>query len=387
MNVRPIRSLKEDFQELGVLDEMDPAQRVQTQMARKQQQFALMQAKKQQQFAKMQAKKMASVGGSPMLNTDLDYDYDDDEDGDIDEAMKVRVHHMKGAAKAKARKAGRKYRRMHKGLLKRIRHSGIFKAMQKKLKKLGPATKGFRRKLPGRGLMARMGMGRKVARAEGIEFDFQSMVETVDALRYDTNVGQTGATFQEFALFAREVSSGFGDLSEDFVSSVVDYGVMSDACSGIAMEAMEYASAIEDHGDDISATDHQLLIGHLRSLAEELDGLCEVYEIDMAAIALTEGDVDIWDDEGIDEDELVYLDADDIDSLAEQGIDIIDEDDLDEEYGESSLQSKYGHGGNPPEKTFNVMHPLGISRVGQREKLILKNQLARESSEDMDWDY
>jgi len=46
----------------------------------------------------------------------------------------------------------------------------------------------------------------------------------------------------------------------------------------------------------------------------------------------------------------------------------------------------YADSNEPSDETFNVMHPLGISRADSREKLVLARQLRRETAEDVDFD-
>jgi len=401
MNMRPIYTLEEDFQALGVLDEGSPEQ-MKKQAARKAIQFSKKQAQQQTKFKQQQQKRYG-------LGDDIDYgDEFVDEDNLFEK--KVRTHRMSGAERAKARISSRKYRRKHKGLLKRIRKSSIYKTMKKKLKKMCKAVKGFRRRVSGRGIMARLGFGRKKkSKSEEYMSDYHTISDVVENLRYDTNVGHMGTMFQELAMFAKEVGEGFNELSEDFVSKNVDYGVMAEACFGIAEEAMDFATAIEEHDDDLSVADQQLLYNHLRSIAEELDGNCDVYEIDMAAISLTEGDVDFWDEDEDFDDALVQVSEDEIEELVSAGYEFIDADELDKEdleelgetyelysspysdksgppYTEHPLNIPYGYGNKPSEETFDVMNPLGISRVDHKEKLILKNQLARETAEDIELD-
>lgn len=380
MNVRPIHSLEEDFQELGVLDEMDPMDRIQKQQAHKQNMLQKQMASKQAALAKQQARQSAMM--QKRLGSDIDHGDDFMDEGDIDEA-RIRIHRMSGGEKAKARKSARKYRRTHKQLLKRIRSSKVYKLHQKALEKIGPAKRGFRRRTKGKSVMQRMGLGRKpAAPAESAWDNFEALADVVESLRYDTNIEQVGVAFQDLAMFAREVGSGFHEISEEYVSTAVDYAVMGDACQEVAEEAMEFATAISEHGEDLPVADQELLLNHLQTLAEELDGLCDVYETDVVAIEMTEGGID---EDDLEEDEMVYLDADDVAELLESGVEIIDEDDLEEVYGEAGLKMKYGHGNSPKEHTFNIMHPLGISRVDQQEKLILRQQLARETAEDLDY--
>ena len=155
-----------------------------------------------------------------------------------------------------------------------------------------------------------------------------------------------------------------------------------DRARQLANEAIEFASAVEEHGDNISVQDRNLLEHHLSELAIEIDNIADIYWDTTAAIALTEGDDDEEFEARMDEED--EYEMVDLAELHEAGIQVIDEEDLAEMGygGESPLGNfSYGPGNTPNDGTFNVMHPLGISRAGSAESLVSLGQLARESAE------
>ncbi len=102
-----------------------------------------------------------------------------------------------------------------------------------------------------------------------------------------------------------------------------------------------------------------------------------------AAIDLTEAPDD--EDDYLDEGEMEVVD---LEELEESGVPVIDFDEYQAmmEYDESPYRGGFGHANGQVHKIGNVMNMLGISRAGHREKLILKNQLRRETAEDVEMD-
>ena len=402
MNGRPIYSLEEDLQQLGVISEMEPD-------ARKAQMFAKQQANKQAMFAKQQARKQSmfakkNPGAAQMQQQDA---WDDIDSEDVMDEARTKTHKMRGISKIMNRIRSRKYYKKMRNVLKRVRKSSVFKRHKAQLGKQGKARKGFRRVVSGfKGIMAKLGLGkRKPAQNAGVEFDsIYALSEMADSLAYDTNVGQYGAAYQQLGFIARDISTGFETLAEDYVSTLVDYSDVAEAAQGIANEALEFARAIEEHGDDVSGSDMALLGDHMEKLVDELAMMAEMYDVNEAAISLTEGDdyddEDDEDEDGDDEDDEdgEYVSEEDLDEMIRSGVLVLNESYKNQPsasysprrrggpYGESDLDIEYGHGSNPSDETFNVMHPLGISRVDQAEKLVLARQLRRETSEGIEFD-
>jgi len=289
---------------------------------------------------------------------------DFDLDGDVLAERSIKLKKVRGAKKMKSRRYAHKYYKAHKQKLKRLRRSAKYKLRRKKLKRMGGAKKGRRRQIPG------MSSGIEIA------------ANVMESLGHSTNVGQYGVAYQNIALLARDVGASYDTLSEEYLSSVVDFGVMSDACDGIANEAMEFAQAIEEHTYDLGAQDRALLDHHLDKISEELENIFDVLLDTEAAIDLTEGDDE---DDFIDEED---MDVVDLGALEEAGVEVIDFDEYQAmlEYDESAYKGGFGHANGQVHSIGNVMDPLGISRAGHQEKIVLKNQLRRETAEDMDLD-
>jgi hypothetical protein len=305
------------------------------------------------------------------------YDDEHDEfDGDDLDEGRVKLRRVRGMERMKSRRAGKRYYKAHKAKIRRKGRSTKSRLMRKKRQKMGgKARKGYRRTFAW--------SRKKSAKKEGLDY----IGNMVESLNHDTNVGSFGNDFQDLALAAREMSESYGGLAEEFVSTVVDFGVVSDAASEIAAEAMEYAEAISEHAFDLSAQDRALLSEHMDSLGDELEDLFEMYIDTISAIELTEGedldDIELAED--LDDDDLEMVD---LEELAEDGIEVIDYEDYMEmvESEESAYTGGRSHANGQVHGIGNVMNPLGINRAGHREKLVLAGQLRRETSEDLDYD-
>jgi len=384
-NMRPLNTLAEDFAFLGLTEMGEPAGApVDPRIAKKQ---ALI-AKKMGQL-----KKLGSKVGMPAEDENFDFDADLDDDFEHDESGLSRddllhlpedefmaiAHELppdtlqefkllrklihKGVAFKLKRKEAKKYRKAHRAQIAR---------MGKKYRKTARAKRSMKllAKLP----KAVAGKIRRVLSHK--EYDgLDSIGETLAAISTGTNTASMAKGYSDMWRLAEQTANEFDELRDDYVSTLVDFGVMAEACRGIAHEAQRYFKALSENDEVVSAGDRQLLEHHHDDLAEEVEGLALVMLETKAAIGITEGTLDGVDydgdeDDDEDDDELEEMLGFQSGSALAGGF-----------HGESPMAPITGYGNDSDTGTFNVMMPLGISRVGSREKLMLLQQLAPETSE------
>ena len=365
MTKQHIYTLEEDFQHLGLLGEASGDRKL------KQAGWAgpLSPAEKKAQAARGKTAKKGKKVDMPYEDADLT----DEERDSIEELKVVRRKKMRGVKALKARKRSKIYARAHRGAAKRLRKSAKSKRRRKILAKLPKARKGYIRRTNIEGNDALGNIG-------GVLVSLGSATP---------NGGPLQDEYMNIVRQASQVRKGYASLAEEYVSTNVDFGDVAEAVRGIAAEAAMMAEGLEKNENIISVNDQNLMDDHIDSLIEELDVLA-------AMLAETQAAVDI--DEGGDEDE--DFDDDVMDEMeyppsndAWGGTEAIPPTGSNapyaggsQEHGEHGMNPIHGHGGGPQDATFEIMHPLGISRVDHREKLVLKNQLSRETTEDEDVD-
>lgn len=332
MNNRPIHTLEEDFARLGLLDEMDAPGAAQPDPAQQRKQRAL--GRKQKALDKAKAK----VGMQPQ-QADIDFEGDD-----IEEMRLVRKRRIRGIKKIKARKAAKRYYQQHRARIARMKKTVKAKRRRHKLAKMPKARRGFIRRMESTGL--------------------GNLGGVVSALGQPFNTAELQQTYSNLRRLGHSAAEGFGEImDEGFVSSIVDFGLMQEAAVGIANEATMFAQALAEHEDHLTVADQNLMQEHVDRLIEELDRIVTVMLETKDVCGLTEDEDDLDDDFDFEDDDLEEM-----------------------EYGESPMPMVHGYGNEPDESTFSVMNPLGIQKVGSREKLILAKQLPRESTEDEEFD-
>lgn len=359
MSKQHIYTLEEDFQHLGLLGEMGPGHKGGMKKP-------YPKDKKEEDLKK----KMAAMKGNASEDTDLT----DEERESIEELRVIRRKKMRGVKALKARKRSKIYARAHRAASKRLRKSAKSKRRRKILAKLPKARKGYIRRTNIEGNDALGNIG-------GVLVSLGSSTP---------NGGPLQDEYMNIVRQATQIRKGYAGLAEEYVSTNVDFGDVSEAARGIAAEAAMMAKGLEENQNVISVSDQNLMDEHIDSLIEELDVLA-------AMLAETQAAVDI--DEGVDEDEDV--DDDVIDEMGyppqndewggTEAIPPTGSNDpytgAPKAYTEHPMKPVHGHGDGPQDATFEIMHPLGISRVDHREKLVLKNQLSRETTEDEDEDF
>jgi hypothetical protein len=360
---RRIRTLAEDFVELGLMSEEealaeqapapDPAQaRRVAQQQKKAQLKAAQQAKreaqKQARMQAMQAKRAAGSAAYEGSDDDDDLGLDDymkmmggeDHGGDteddlgeddLDEQALKKIRRVRGAAAIKARRAARKYYKRFKGKIgrvrARVRKSPLGKKIARWFKK-HKGRKGYRRAGPpgssyyeGHDMMDQLG-------------------NTVDSLRFNNVSGQLAETFYNVVRLARATGENYAFLAEDYTSADVDYEVAAMACEAVALEAQEFAEALAEHDDSVGATDQNLLKERLTNLVEEASNLAEMCEVTKLLIDEANGD---WNE-------------------------LSEEDDDDEEELEEMYAGEAGAGlASPYDQGYAPRHPPMAGKAGYEE--------------------
>jgi hypothetical protein len=354
MNHRPINSLTEDFAALGLvenneesLDEMNP-----------------------NQLAADFAKRMKKRGGKTISpkkpgkpGMDAAEDFDFDLEDEVEEGIKiVRRKKLRGAGVGKMHHDAKVYAATHKNQRKIAANRPEAKRHRAILAKKPKARKGF-------------------ARVQS-DVDLGNLGGTIQALGEATNTVALQQAFTNLYRFGRKLSEGYqGLIEQDYVSQHVSYPTMKESSALMAKEAYSFAKALVAHDEFLSVADQGLLQDHAERMTKHLGELAEVLSDTETAIAIDEGTFD--------------PEVHDADFAAMFGVSIEEEDDfgfdddleeMEQRYGERHMQPIHGYGNQPNEMTYSVMHPLGISKVGQREKLVLAKQLPRETAEDEDLD-
>jgi hypothetical protein len=354
MSKQRIYSLEEDFQHLGLLGEGKPSPKDKKADVLK---------------AKMDAMKKKGMSYE-------DADLTDEQRAELEELKVVRRRKLRGVKAIKARKRSKMYHRAHRAKFARLRKSAKAKRRRKILAKLPKARKGYIRRTNVEGNEALGNIG-------GVLVSLGSATP---------NGGPLQSEYMNIVRQASEVRKGYAGLAEEYVSTNVDFGDVAEAARGIAAEAAMLAEGLEKNEGVISVSDQALMDEHIDSLIEELDDLAAMLAETQAALDIAEG---IDEDEDLDED----FDDDTLDEMGYPpkndpwgGTEAIPPTGSTEpytggsrEHGEHGMKPVHGHGDGPQDATFEVMHPLGISRVDHKEKLVLKNQLSRETTEDEDF--
>jgi hypothetical protein len=336
---RPINSLQEDFAALGLVEmedqpgaAMDPRQKA-------------MQKKQLKQRMKLDKMKLSGMKRE-------DEDFEDEED--LEEVRLVRRKKLRGAKAAKRRRAAHMDYLKHRSQRKRAAKKPAAIRRRRRLAKMPAAPKGRMRMLS--------------------HVELGNLGHTIQSLGETTNTAALQQAFSNVFRYAKSVAGGYNDLIEqDLVSKYVSYPDMMQSAIDTAQEAQTFAQALAEHDEFLSVADQGLMQDHIEELANHLAEMAEVLSDTETAVAIEEGtfdpeihDVELASDFGVPLDEDEYLEA------AEQ------------KYGEAPMTPIAGWGNEPDELVFNVMHPLGITKVGHREKLILAKQVPRETNEDED---
>lgn len=327
MNQRPINTLEEDFRQLGLLTEQDESPGAPDKKAQALAKKAAVIKKKQLDIQKKQMK----------LQNSRDVEDWEDEDGEeLDEAMK-KIKRLKGVLKIKARKAAKKFYRKFKAKIARLKKTAKYKRRRKKLAKMKKAPKGYRRMLP------------NSRQHDNMPLQIEGIGDAIDALRFDNRAQQLEAAFLDLARLAKVTGSSYMELSEDYLSTTMDFSVVAEACEGIVNEARRWAEALNEHDDYIRVTDQELIENRISELVGELDDIMEMHDDIRAIIDVDEGLVED-DDEELEE------------GMAFMGNIMAPA----QEYGERTYSGPVkGWKNAEMHEIGNVMHPLGL-QVGIR---------------------
>ena len=356
MSKQRIHTLEEDFRHLGLLGEGKVPPQFKSKDGKDKKAEAL-------------KAKMASMKKGGMSYEDADLT--DEERASLEELRVIRKKKMRGVKALKARKRSKIYARAHRAASKRLRKSAKSQRRRKILAKLPKARKGYIRRTNIEGNEALSNIG-------GVLVSLGSA---------SPNSGPLQNEYLNIVRQASQVRKGYAALAEEFVSTNVDFGDVAEAVRGISAEAAMMAEGLAKNEGVISVSDQTLMDEHVDSLIEELDELAAMLAETQDSLEIAES---LGEDEDIDDDvldEMEYPPTND----AWGGTEAIPPTGSNapysggsKEHGEHSMKPIHGHGDGPQDATFEIMMPLGISRVGHKEKLVLKNQLSRETTEDKD---
>jgi len=336
MQNRPIHTLAEDFQYLGLpVDETDHLDEMDAPPAPDKKQAA-MQKKMNVAKTKMAAlQKKALKAGVPAEDVELAMlSVTEDELDELPEDMETldefkivkffknllkkgkkkpsRAERLKKAKKAKQYRKGR-----GRSQAKRYRKSSRFKKLKKlyaKAKKMGKkAVKGARRSF------ASM-LGSSTEYPGGQELS--ELGSIINALEHTEDSSQYAAGYANIAKAATATAGGLRELDESYVDIHFPLDEAADYCELIAAEAREFLGALEERDGTISVEDQRLLDEHLAELHAEALAMANYADDTNILVALDEGrmpfEQEVVESEGLfgaelDEDEDLFFEDEDED--------------------------------------------------------------------------